>query len=206
MPDIMQGAGLRFMALGDSYTIGEGVLPAERWPVQLSVALRERGFKIDEPLIIAKTGWTTSELAAGLAAAQPRGIFDLVSLLIGVNNQYRGLDIEEYRKELRSLLTQAIHFTNGQSRRVLVLSIPDWSVTPFAEGRQREQIVAEIGAFNRVKQDEAQQAGALFLDVTTITRQAVQDPGLLAADGLHPSGKMYSIWAQLALDIWYERP
>ena len=192
---------MRFLVLGDSYTIGEGVLPAERWPVQLATALRDRGVAIDDPLIIARTGWTTAELAGGIAAENPQGPFDLVSLLIGVNNQYRGLDIEAYRSELRGLLEQAIGFAGGRAERVLVLSIPDWSVTPFAEGRNRAQIAAQIDAFNLVMRSEAQRAGVGYIDVTAISRQAAQDASLLAADGLHPSGKMYAAWVELVLPV-----
>ena len=192
---------MRFLALGDSYTIGEAVLPAERWPVQLAAALRDRGIAIDDPLIIACTGWTTAELAEGIAAENPQGSFDLVSLLIGVNNQYRGLDIEVYRSELHGLLKLAIGFAGGRAERVLVLSIPDWSVTPFAEGRNRAQIAAQIDAFNLAMRSEAQRAGVGYIDITAISRLAAQDASLLAADGLHPSEKMYAAWVELVLPV-----
>jgi lysophospholipase L1-like esterase len=192
-------SSLRFLALGDSYTIGEGVSPAACWPFQLAAALRGRGVPMQFPLIIAHTGWTTSELAAGIAAAAPRGTFDLVTLLIGVNNQYRGLGLEQYRDEFRSLLAQATAFAGGQAERVLVLSIPDWSVTPFAAGTDLAQIVKEIEAFNQANREETLAAGAHYLDITPISRQAAHTPGLLAADNLHPSGKMYARWVELAL-------
>ncbi|MCB8968799.1 MAG: SGNH/GDSL hydrolase family protein [Ardenticatenaceae bacterium] len=190
-----------FLALGDSYTIGESVAEAERWPVQLAALLRAQGVMIADPVIVARTGWTTDELATGIAQAQPQGPFDLVSLLIGVNNQYRGRAIEEYREQFANLLAQAIDFAGGDSRRVFVLSIPDWSVTPFAQ-RQRGntgQIAAEIDAFNAVNLEESAKQGVLYVDVTPISREAAQDSALLAADGLHPSGVMYGRWAALAL-------
>ncbi|MBK5260447.1 MAG: SGNH/GDSL hydrolase family protein, partial [Thermoanaerobaculia bacterium] len=124
----------RFLALGDSYTIGEAVPESERWPVQLANALRARGIDVNGPQIIAKTGWTTDELNAAIDAADPRGPFDLVTLLIGVNNQFRGRDAEQYRGQLAALLQRAIGFAGGDAKRVIVVSIPDWGVMPFAEG------------------------------------------------------------------------
>src|SRR6476646_6311968 len=123
---------MRFLALGDSYTIGESVSPAERWPAQLTAMLRREGLTLDEPQIVATTGWTTAELSAGNDRAAPRGLYELVSLLIGVNNQYRGHDIEEYRAQFDALLARALAFAGGRPARVVVLSIPDWGVTPFA--------------------------------------------------------------------------
>jgi lysophospholipase L1-like esterase len=190
---------MRFLALGDSYTIGEGVDEAERWPRQLAALLRAEGVSVDEPLIIARTGWTTDELAAALDQADLHGPFDLVSLLIGVNNQYRGRSADEYRLEFRALLRRAIELAEGRAARVLVLSIPDWGVTPFAEGRDRAAIASAIDLLNAVNRDEALQAGAGYVDVTPISRRAAQDAALLAGDGLHPSGGMYAEWARLAL-------
>jgi lysophospholipase L1-like esterase len=190
---------LRFLALGDSYTIGESVREAERWPVQLAGLLRASGVEIEDPLIVARTGWTTDELAAGLEAANPQGPFDLVSLLIGVNNQYRGRDLEEYRREFASLLARAIAFAGGQPDCVLVLSIPDWGVTGFATGLDRAKIAREIEAFNAVNLEEAQRAGARYVDVTPVSRRAATESGWIAADNLHPSGQMYAEWARLAL-------
>jgi lysophospholipase L1-like esterase len=190
---------MRFLALGDSYTIGEGVATEERWPKQLARLLGERGQAVEAPVIIATTGWTTDELAAGIRQAGPRGPYDLVSLLIGVNNQYRGRDLDEYRREFAGLLRQAIDFAGGDSGRVLVLSIPDWGVTPFAAGRSREAVSEEIDRFNRANAEEAARLGAHYVDVTPVSRQAGAQPELLAADGLHPSGQMYALWARLAL-------
>ena len=190
---------VRFLALGDSYTIGESVEPAERWPHQLTALLQDRGYDVLEPQIVARTGWTTAELMVGLDSARPEGPFDLVSLLIGVNNQYRGLDPEAYRDEFRALLERAIELAGGEPHRVIVLSIPDWGATPFAAGRDREQIAVEVDRFNRINRDEAEQAGALYVDVTPASRAAAGTPSLIAHDGLHPSGEMYGQWAHLAL-------
>lgn len=190
---------VRFLALGDSYTIGESVPESERWPVQLAAMLRERGVPVEAPVIIARTGWTTDELAAGIEAAAPRGTFDLVSLLIGVNNQYRGRDAEEYRLQFRERLAQAVGFADGDPRRVIVLSIPDWGVMPFAEGRDRARIAAEIDRFNAINREETSRAGARYVDVTPVSREAAGDPSLVAGDGLHPSGAQYTHWARLAL-------
>lgn len=195
-----EGAGtMRFLALGDSYTIGEGVDEAERWPVRLAALLRERGVPIDDPHIIARTGWTTDELSAAIDDAHPQGPYALVTLLIGVNNQYRGRDAEEYRAQLADLLRRAVAFAGGDARRVVVLSIPDWGVTPFAEGRDRARIAAEIDACNAINRAEAERAGARYVDVTPQTRAAGADPAFLVADGLHPSGRSYAEWARLAL-------
>jgi lysophospholipase L1-like esterase len=188
---------VRFLALGDSYTIGEGVGEHERWPVQLARQLREEGLAIEDPLIIARTGWTTGELLAALQREQPSGSFGLVSLLIGVNNQYRGLDLEAYRQDLIELLHRAIDLAGGDASRVLVLSIPDWGVTPFAAGRDRARIAEEIDAFNAVNRDETEALGSRYVDVTATSRQAATEPAFLAADGLHPSGEMYSAWVRL---------
>lgn len=185
---------VRYLALGDSYTIGESVPAGERFPHQLA---RELG--IATPTIIAKTGWTTDELNAAIDAASPRGPFDLVTLLIGVNNQYRGREAEQYRGEFAALLQRAIGFAGGDPSRVIVVSIPDWGVTPFAEGRDRAQIAREIDQYNAVNRDEAQRAGAHYVDITPISRGA--DPALVAGDGLHPSGKQYREWVDRILPL-----
>jgi len=190
---------LRYLALGDSYTIGESVGADQRWPVQLAARLREHGLAIGEPQIIARTGWTTDELSIAIDQAAPGGRFDLVSLLIGVNNQYRGYDSEVYRVEFRALLQRAIGFAAGRPERVIVLSIPDWGVTPFAAERDRKEVAAEIDAFNTINQAEAERAGARYVDVTFESRAASGDPALIAGDGLHPSGTMYAEWVDLVL-------
>jgi len=188
---------LRFLALGDSYTIGESVAESERFPIQTAALLRKAGVACGDPLIIAQTGWTADELQADIHAKHPEGPYDLVTLLIGVNNQYRGLSIDEYAKSFSALLAEAIAFAGKKPSRVFVLSIPDWGVTPFAEGRDRYRIAKDIDAFNAVNNNLTEKPGAHYLDITPLTRNAVTDRGLLAADGLHPSGKAYGQWATL---------
>ncbi|MCA9920083.1 MAG: SGNH/GDSL hydrolase family protein [Anaerolineales bacterium] len=190
---------LRYLALGDSYTIGESVAVDERWPVQLVAALRAQGMAIGDPEIIAKTGWTTAELAEGIAQAQPQGPYDLVSLLIGVNNQYRGLSQEQYRDEFVGLLETAVTLTNNNPDRVFVVSIPDWGVTPFGQRRDFREVSAAIDAFNAINRAETESRGIVYIDITPISRQAPEDRGLIADDGLHPSGEMYRQWVELIL-------
>jgi lysophospholipase L1-like esterase len=191
--------GARYLALGDSYTIGEGVEAGERWPVRLAALLRARGIAVADPEIVARTGWTTDELDAAIDEAAPRGPYALVSLLIGVNNQYRGGAEPIYRNEFAGLLRRAVGFAGGDASRVVVLSIPDWGVTPFAEGRDRARIAAEIDAFNAAARAITVEAGARWVDVTPASREAGADPAMLVADGLHPSARQYERWARLAL-------
>lgn len=189
---------MRYLALGDSYTIGEGIEPDGRWPVQLAALLRAEGYDLAEPEIIAQTGWTTDELDAAIDRVGPQGPYDLVSLLIGVNNQYRGRPLDEYREQFRSLLARAVAFAGGEPRRVIVLSIPDWGVTPFAEGRDRAAIARAIDAFNAANKEETRVAGAAYVDVTADSR-ALRGPRELASDGLHYGKEMYARWAGAAL-------
>ncbi len=194
---------LRYLALGDSYTIGESVSPEDRWPVLLADSLRARGLVVADPTIIAKTGWTTDELNAAIDQADPQGPYDLVSLLIGVNNQYRGHSVVEYRTEFRALLQRAIGYAGGEAGRVLVVSIPDWGVTPFAanDARGPQQIGEEIDAYNAVAREETERAGVPFVDITPYSRTAADDPSLVAGDGLHPSGTMYAGWTERVLPV-----
>ena len=191
----------RYLALGDSYTIGEGVGAEDRWPVRLAAALRSSGIPIDEPRIIARTGWTTGELLEAMANTSPRlpADHDLVTLLIGVNDQYRGHGVDTYRSAFETLLARAVELGADDCRRVVVVSIPDWSVTPFARSdpRGRPAIAAEIDTFNTVAQRLAIAAGAAFVHVTADSRRAARDASLLAPDGLHPSASMYESWMQL---------
>ncbi len=187
-----------FLALGDSYTIGEGVPVSDRWPNQLADSLRKLGAKVDTPQIIAVTGWTTDELSRGIDAANPSGTYTLVSLLIGVNNQYRGRDTAEYRTQLKALMLRAISFS-GTPSRVLVVSIPDWGVTPFATGRNRERIAREIDIYNSIKGEVAAELGCPYFYITDLTRAAAFDNTLLAPDGLHPSGRLYAQWVERML-------
>ncbi len=187
---------LRFLALGDSYTIGESVAENERWPVQLVAALRRQGVNMADPEIIAKTGWTTTELSEGIEQAEPQGPYDLVSLLIGVNNQYRGLSQEEYRDEFVGLLETAVSLANNNPNRVFVVSIPDWSVTPFGQRRDSRDVSADIDAFNAINRAESEQRGIIYIDITEISRRVPDDSSLIAEDGLHPSGEMYRLWVE----------
>jgi lysophospholipase L1-like esterase len=194
---------LSYLALGDSYTIGEGIVDDGRWPVQLAAALRSEGIALADPRIIATTGWTTDELSVAIDAAEPLGEWDFVSLLIGVNNQYRGREAGEYALEFAALLERAIAFARGRSGRVLVLSIPDWGVTPFArfEAGNRANIAAEIDAYNAVAKTACDARGVAFVDITPLSRERGADAAMLAEDGLHPSARMYAAWTQLALPV-----
>ncbi|MBP6330030.1 MAG: SGNH/GDSL hydrolase family protein [Dokdonella sp.] len=188
-----------FLALGDSYTIGEGVDAQLRWPAQLATRLREEGHSIDPADVIATTGWTTDELASALPSAQLRDRYDLVSLLIGVNNQYRGRDPENYRIECAGLIDFAIGKANGRAQRVMVLSIPDWGVTPFAaaQGADAERVAAHIDHFNAIARELSIARGTAWIDVTDISRGAGRD--MLTNDGLHPSAEQYALWAERVL-------
>lgn len=188
----------RYLALGDSYTVGEGIAAAASWPAQLVQRLVRDGHALARPTIVAGTGWTAAELLEA-ARAGDDGPFDLVSLQIGVNDQYRGADAEDYRPAFRSLLGLAIDRAHGDAGRVLVLSIPDWGATPYAEGRDRDAIATAIDAFNVVNRGETASAGARYVDVTPASRDAGADRTLLAPDGLHLSESMYARWADLAL-------
>jgi lysophospholipase L1-like esterase len=188
----------RFLALGDSYTIGEGVDSVATWPAQLASAMRAAKINLGDPLIVARTGWTTDELASGLSIAPIEPPYELVTLLIGVNNQYRGRSTEKYRAEFVSLLAQAVEFAGGRATRVVVVSIPDWGVTPFAEGKDRATIGAEIDAFNAINREAAKKAGARYADITAISRE--KHDRWTVADGLHPSAAQYARWVLVIRD------
>jgi lysophospholipase L1-like esterase len=193
---------IEWLALGDSYTIGEGVTAEQRWPMQLATALRENGFDLVDPKIVATTGWTTDELIQGIADSNLKSRYDWVSLLIGVNNQYRNRDVESFRIDFRSLLNDAMERVAGNARRIVVLSIPDWGVTPFAVGRDRSKIAEQIDTYNQVKEEETRLCGAHYIDITDISRKAIDSTtGLLADDGLHPSAMMYGAWAERVIKV-----
>jgi lysophospholipase L1-like esterase len=191
--------GASFLSLGDSYTIGESVPEADRWSVQLADLLRKEGVNVASPDIIARTGWTTAELSSGIQAANKRKDYKLVSLLIGVNNQYQGQSMEQYRAEFKSLLETSVEFAGSRKQRVFVLSIPDWGVSPFGERGDRAKVAREIDAFNSVAQEECKKAGILYIDITPISRTGLGAPSMFATDGLHFSGKMYKLWADTSL-------
>lgn len=192
---------LTYLALGDSYTIGEAVTAKESFPYQLQAALKTKGIAVAEPQIIAKTGWTTDELLVAIAEQKPASNFDLVTLLIGVNNQYRGYPLNTYEQEFKQLLTLAIGFASGDAGKVRVVSIPDWGCTPFAakEGRDAAQVAEEIDAYNGINKLVSMAMEVTYIDITPHSRLAANDLSLLAVDELHPSGKMYAEWVSQLL-------
>jgi lysophospholipase L1-like esterase len=191
---------LKYLALGDSYTIGESVGVEDRYPNQLVRRLRGDSLFYKVPDIIAVTGWTTANLLAAMpdSASAP---YDVVSLLIGVNNQYQHLSQQEYRNQFTSLLQRAIPLAGNRPARVIVLSIPDYSATPFARGRNTAFIAAQIDSFNAINHEVAMTFHVRYVDVTEASRKAANDPSLIAADSLHFSGKEYGIWAAMMAPV-----
>jgi lysophospholipase L1-like esterase len=185
-----------YLALGDSYTIGEQVSSDENFPHQTVALLKKQGIAVSKPVIIATTGWTTDELAASIREHNITDTFSFVTLLIGVNNQYRGRDLENYKEEYTQLLDIAIRYASGHTQNVFVLSIPDWGVTPFAEGKDRAQIAKDIDAYNAAKKEITLAHNCHYIDITDSTRKNGTTAEYLAEDGLHPSGKEYKIWAE----------
>lgn len=186
---------LKYLALGDSYTIGESVAEADRWPVQLAKALAQKGIPVAPPQIIATTGWRTDNLKNGIAIAQLKGTYDLVSLLIGVNNQYQGKPADQYAIEYEDLLTTAIQLAGGKKENVFVVSIPDYGYTPFGKPKQ-PKISKELDEFNEINRRITDSYGITYVNITDISRHGWDDPELVAADGLHPSGKQYTLWVE----------
>lgn len=192
--DTDQDTSISYLALGDSYTIGESVAVSERWPVQLVAALRQDDIEIEDPKIVATTGWTTDELLNAIDAEDMELSYDLVSLLIGVNNQYRDYPIDQFKREFSVLLEEAILYADGKKDRVIVLSIPDYGVTPFGQTKDPAKIATELDAYNAITKSICEATGVKYYDITTDSRLAIDDPSLVASDGLHPSGKMYTNW------------
>lgn len=190
-------SAVRYLALGDSYTIGDGVADSERWPEQWAKRMNEQGHSINQPVrIIAQTGWTTDELMQAIDDAGETGIYQHVSLLIGVNNQYRGRSINEFKAEFTQLTEKAICLAGNTPQQVFALSIPDWGQTPFgqASGRDTSQISQEIDSFNLAVESICQHLQIGYWDITSITRENSKNPLMHAVDGLHPSELMYEIW------------
>ncbi len=189
---------LRYLALGDSYTIGQGVPEEFSWPVQLAHRLKDRGVAVYPPKIIAKTGWTTGQLIKAIETQAIAANYDLVSLLIGVNNQFRGRDkgytLDLFAKEFDHLVKTAIDFADGEPDRVFIVSIPDYGVTPIGQRLGRVRIEAELEQYNQIAIDIANNYGVRFCDVTLISRRAASEHDLIANDKLHPSSKMYARW------------
>lgn len=200
MPTPLAPKKYTYLAIGDSYTIGEMVAPPDNFPGQVYSMLKNDKVDLQPARIIAKTGWTTDELETGIISANIanplQSSYDFVSLLIGVNNQYRGRSADSYKPEFEELLKKAIHYAGNRPERVVVLSIPDWGVTPFANGRDRAQIAREIDAYNAANKEITLRYNIHYIDITPWTREAATDNSLLASDGLHPSGKEYKRWAE----------
>lgn len=186
---------MNYLALGDSYTIGEKIDYKNNYPNQLVKILKEKGIKLNLKKIIAITGWTTDELAIAIAKENPKPIYDLVTLLIGVNNQYRGRSTEEFEWQFYSLLCQSILFAKGNSKNVIVISIPDWGMTPFNQDKDKKTCSLEIDEYNKIVKLWSKKLGCKFIDVTTSTRKNAENNIYLAEDLLHYSGEEYKIWA-----------
>jgi lysophospholipase L1-like esterase len=195
---LMQPKEVTYLALGDSYTIGESVPLSENFPNQLAKSLNSDSVLVTAPQIVAKTGWTTDELLDAISKTSFRNKYDIVTLLIGVNNQYRNYDINTFRSEFKRLLNMAVNYASADTQKVYVLSIPDWGVTPFAKtnNRNEEQVAKEIDTYNAICKEEAEKLNITFINITPISRLAKTDVSLLANDGLHPSGKMYQLWVK----------
>jgi lysophospholipase L1-like esterase len=184
-----------YLALGDSYTIGQGVTEKERFPYLVSELLRQRGLVINNLRYIAQTGWSTTALQNAIEATEPLGNFDIVSLLIGVNDQYQRLDTAGYRMRFTQLLTKAISLTKD-SKRVFVLSIPDYSATPFVADLEKEKVSKEIDTFNAINKEITLQYNISYTDITSLSREAATNPALLAGDSLHYSAEEHNKWAE----------
>ncbi len=197
MPSVAQSIAIdkevRMLALGDSYTIGESVKPDQRWPHQFVSALRSKGLEAMNPDYIAVTGWTTADLLNGINRDLDRNkTYNLVSVLIGVNNQYQGIDINIYEPELRQIINHALDLVEQDTNRVFLLSIPDYAYTPFGKGDPG--ISRELDAYNKINKRVAREKGLAWVDITPISRKGLDKPALVAKDGLHPSGKQYGEW------------
>ena len=189
---------LRFLALGDSYTIGEGVPKEDSWPSQFVAALRKRGVDTEKLTVIAQTGWRTDNLMNEIDIVELDSTYNLVSLLIGVNNQFQGVNIDVYPTEFRTLLETAISLCDGNKKGVFVLSIPDYGYTPFGLSDQA-YISAQIDQYNAINREITQETGIAYYDITPISREVINKPEYLATDNLHPSGEMYAKWIELIL-------
>jgi lysophospholipase L1-like esterase len=190
-------ARLHYLALGDSYTIGESVAASERFPHLTAERLRAQNIPMTEPEYIATTGWTTQNLLTAINEANGLKTYDVVTLLIGVNDQYQGLDTAGYRERFSQLLEKAVKLAGNRPGRVFVLSIPDYSATPFVAEKDKSRVQAEIDAFNAINKEITLARNIAYVDITPVTRQAVSEASLLAGDGLHYSAKAHQQWAAL---------
>ncbi|MCS6808919.1 MAG: SGNH/GDSL hydrolase family protein [Bacteroidota bacterium] len=195
---------LSYLALGDSYTIAERLDIRHSWAIQIAGLVRAEGIPLKNPDILARTGWRTDQLLEALRSMLDTATtlpcqYDVVSLLIGVNNQYQGGTLERFRSEYVALLHIAITLTQGNPSRVLALSIPDYSVTPFAQNLNRQAIAQDIDRFNAVQREECSKLRVPFVDITSLSRAFVHQPFPWVSDGLHPSPEQYAAWARAAL-------
>ena len=200
IPQNSSAKSYTYFALGDSYTIGQNVPEKDRWSNQLANLLQNKGYQLDKVDILAQTGWTTDELTTAFEQSTFKNKqYDMVSLLIGVNNQYRGQSVERFRAEFAHLLTIATQLARNNTKRVFVLTIPDWGVTPFGNNANQGKVASEIDSFNKVLKEECLKVGIVVIDITPISRTALNDASMIASDQLHFSGKMYDLWARAAL-------
>jgi lysophospholipase L1-like esterase len=190
-----------YLALGDSYTIGEAVPLNESFPYQVVQLLRKKNFDFNAPEIIAKTGWTTDELQYAINKSTLLSKYDFVTLLIGVNNQYRGRDALEYKQQFEEILKKVIELANEKKEHVIIVSIPDYSVTPYAKSMDAENISKEIGVFNGINKALSIQYKVQYIDITESHREARNDAALIAQDGLHPAEKEYAKWAEKIAEL-----
>ena len=189
---------IKYLALGDSYTIGESVGETDRWPNQLAKALNDKGYQIEKPRIIATTGWRTDNLKNAMTIAQLKPEYNMVSLLIGVNNQYQHKPVDQFAKEFEGLLNDAVQLAGGKKENVFVVSIPDYGYTPFGKPKQ-EEISKALKEFNEVSKQITEKHKITYINITDISLQGLEKPELVTGDGLHPSGKMYTLWVERIL-------
>ena len=192
---VLKTDSLRYLAMGDSYTVGRLMPPAESFPYLLVKKLNSKGIKTARPTLLAQNGWRTDELLSAVKNGHISYDYNFVTLLIGVNNHYQKKDIVVYQVEFKQLLDSAIAFAGRNAKHVIVLSIPDWGVTPFAALRNPPKIAAEIDAYNQLNKELTKQAGATYINITGLTRDVADEPGIMASDQLHYTGKMYGWWA-----------